>query len=200
MGDVLRRAEAARLSPSVRMAHRLLAFTGMRIGNVVEAEWQEFDLDAEQPVWLIPREKMKMKSRPLDHRIPLCMEIAEELRQWKRVFGGKGFVFPSPSSNRHISRESLEKAYRVTLKLDGRHTPHGWRSSLSTLARDHGFERDVVELALDHVHDNEVARAYDRGERFERRIELFNWWGERLATAGWGAEVIVLPHKRTTTA
>jgi hypothetical protein len=30
-----------------------------------------------------------------------------------------------------------------------------------------------VELALDHAHDNEVARAYDRGERFDDRIKLF---------------------------
>jgi tripartite-type tricarboxylate transporter receptor subunit TctC len=32
----------------------------------------------------------------------------------------------------------------------------GWRSAFSTLARDNGFARDVVELALDHAHDNEV--------------------------------------------
>lgn len=58
--------------------------------------------------------------------------------------------------------------------------PHGWRSSLSTLARDNGIERDVVELALDHVHDNKVTRAYARGERFARRIQLYEWWGETL--------------------
>lgn len=40
LGDVLRRAQMARLSPSVRMAHRLLAFTAARIGNVVTAEWR----------------------------------------------------------------------------------------------------------------------------------------------------------------
>jgi hypothetical protein len=37
LGDVLRRAEVARLSPAVRMAHRLLAFSAARIGNAVEA-------------------------------------------------------------------------------------------------------------------------------------------------------------------
>lgn len=49
------------------------------------------------------------------------------------------------------------------------------------LARDYGFARDVVELVLDHAHDNEVARAYDRGGRFTQRVQLFNWWGEQLA-------------------
>ena len=195
IGNILRNADMARISPSVRMAHRLCAFTAMRIGNIVEAEWKEFYLDDDQPLWIIPREKMKITSRPIDHRIPLSPEIAAELRQWKNIFGGKGYVFPSPAGGKHIGRESMEKVYRVTLGLHGKHSPHGWRSSFSTLARDQGFPRDAVELALDHAHDNEVARAYDRGERFEDRVKLFNWWGKQLAAAQRGATIIPLKTK-----
>ena len=50
-----------------------------------------------------------------------------------------------------------------------------------------------VELALDHAHDNEVARAYDRGERFSQRVELFNWRGEQLTAAQRGGKIIPLP-------
>lgn len=195
LGDILRRADMARISPSVRMAHRLCAFTAARIGNVINAEWNEFDLENDQPVWIIPRAKMKVTSRSVDHRIPLSLEIAAELRQWKNVFGGKGYVFPSPAGGKHIGRESIEKVYRVTLGLDGKHSPHGWRSSFSTLARDNGIARDVVELALDHAHDNEVARAYDRGERFNERVKLFQWWGAQLAAAQRGATIIPLTTK-----
>jgi integrase len=195
LGDVLRRADLARLSPPVRMAHRLCTFTAARIGNVVEAEWREFHLEDEQPVWIIPRAKMKVTGRDLDHRIPLCPEIAAELCQWREVVGQRGYLFPSPSGGDHISRESIEKAYRVTLDLAGRHSPHGWRSAFSTLARDEGFARDVVELALDHAHDNDVARAYDRGERFAQRVELYNWWGEQLAQAQYGHAIITKPWK-----
>ena len=165
----------------------------MRIGNVVNAEWREFQLDDEQPVWIIPRAKMKVATRDTDHRVPLCPEITGELRAWKEVFGARGYVFPSPTGGKHIGRESIEKVYRVTLALDGKHSPHGWRSAFSTLARDNGVARDVVELALDHAHDNEVARAYDRGERFTQRVQLFNWWGEKLSAAQRGAKVIALP-------
>jgi integrase len=80
-----------------------------------------------------------------------------------------------------IANEYLHRTIPVILR--GKHVPHGWRSSLSTLARDQGFAREVVELALDHAHDNEVARAYDRGERFTQRVELYNWWGEQLTAA-----------------
>ena len=72
LGDVLRPAELARLSPAVRMAHRLCAFApGARISNIVAAEWSEFDLDAEAPAWTIPRGKMKARDRAHDHRIIL---------------------------------------------------------------------------------------------------------------------------------
>ncbi|MFL2553236.1 MAG: tyrosine-type recombinase/integrase [Candidatus Rariloculaceae bacterium] len=186
LGDVLRRAEIARLSPSIRIAHRLCAFSAARIENIVTAEWKEFDLTDEQALWIIPRSKMKVRTRFTDHRIPLCSVMATELRHWKKIVGGRGPVFPSPANEKPITREGVEKAYRVTLNLRGKHVPHGWRSAFSTLARDQGFAREVVELALDHAHDNEVARAYDRGERFTQRVELFNWWGEQLAAAQTG--------------
>lgn len=192
LGDILRRAQLARLSPSVHMAHRLCAFTAARIGNVITAEWKEFQLEGNQPVWTIPRQKMKVTNRGLDHRIPLCHQIAEELRRWMTMVGGKGFVFPSPTGGKHIGRESIEKVYRVTLGLAGKHSPHGWRSAFSTLARDHGIAREVVELALDHAHDNEIARAYDRGERFAQRIELYDWWGTQLVDAQRGAKILPL--------
>ena len=195
LGALLRAAEAARLSPSVRAAHRLLAFSATRISNVVQAEWKEFDLDADIPIWVIPRAKMKDHTRIGDHRIPLGPQITAELKQWGKLFGRKGYVFPSPTGNQFISRESLEKAYRVTLNMSGKHAPHGWRSAFSTLARDNGFEQDVVELALDHAHGNEVVRAYDRGERFTQRVGLYKWWGEKLAHAQNGAEVIELQKK-----
>jgi integrase len=192
LGDILRRAQLARLSPAVHLAHRLCAFTASRIGNVIDAEWKEFQLEGDQPVWTIPRAKMKVTNRDIDHRIPLCVEITEELRHWQGMIGKKGYVFPSPAGGKHIGRESIEKVYRVTLNLAGKHSPHGWRSAFSTLARDNGFERDVVELALDHAHDDEVARAYDRGERFSQRVELYKWWGAELAAAQRGARIIPL--------
>jgi integrase len=185
LGDILKRARASGMSRPVYMAHRLVAFTTMRIGNVVEAQWSEFDLDSDVPVWIIPRDQMKKKDKRFpEHRVPLAPEIAAELREWRKVAPKSRFVFPSPKdASRPIGRESVEKAYRETLKLDGRHCPHGWRTSLASQARDNGFDRDVVHLACDREHDSEVALAYDRGERFDQRIELFNWWGRQLSMA-----------------
>jgi integrase len=192
LGDLLRRMELATISPVVRIAHRLVAFTGARIGNVITAEWTEFSLDASQPLWIIPRKKMKMRDRKHDHRVLLGPTIAAELRIWRSVTGGKGYLFPSPTGRPHITHEALEKSLRVTLAMDGLHSVHGFRSSLSTLAKEAGFSRDCVELTLDHVGDSEVVRAYDRGERLVERRRLAQWWDAELSRAQHGPEVIPL--------
>jgi integrase len=192
LGDLLRRFEAAPISPPVRIAHRLIAFTASRIGNAITAEWDEFDLDSDLPSWTVPRRKMKMRDRKHDHRALLGPTIAAELRTWRSVTGGRGFVFPSPTGRATITHEALEKVLRVTLGFADRHSVHGWRASFSTLARDHGFSKEVVELALDHVTDTATVRAYDRGQRLGERKKLAAWWDAELSSAQLGAKVIPL--------
>jgi hypothetical protein len=54
------------------MAHRLLAFTSARPGNAVAAEWDEFDLDAEVPMWIIPanqNENARSRAQPQGHSV-----------------------------------------------------------------------------------------------------------------------------------
>ncbi|MBX7116384.1 MAG: integrase arm-type DNA-binding domain-containing protein [Myxococcaceae bacterium] len=184
LGDLLRKAKAANLSRAVYVAHRLVAFTAARMGNIVSAEWKEFDLDSNPPRWVIPRRKMKMKDRWHDHVVILGPTITAEIREWRATSSGAGYVFPAIQGDAEfISHESIEKAYRVTLGFAKKHSPHGWRAALATLARDNGFDRDAVEMALDHVHDTEIVRAYDRGERLTDRIALALWWDEKLVTA-----------------
>jgi integrase len=192
LGELLRAFEAAPVSPQVRIAHRLVAFTAARIGNAIAAEWKEFDLESDTPMWTLPRVKMKAKDRKHDHRVLLGPTIAADLRTWRAVTGGRGYVFQSPTGRKHITHESIEKALRVTLGYEGRHSVHGWRASFSTLARDHGFSKDVVELALDHVTDSATVRAYDRGERLTERKKLSAWWDAELSTAQHGNKVIPL--------
>lgn len=180
--DVLRRADLAPISPAVRLANRLVAFSAQRIGNVVSATWDQFELDDEIPVWTIPREQMKVRDREGDHRVPLGPTIAGELKGWRDATGGKGFVFPSPSGKReYVGRETIEKLYSEGLNLEGMHSPHAWRTSFSTLARDVGeIDRDVIELLLDHVSDSHVIRTYNRAQRFSKRVQAAAWWDGQL--------------------
>jgi integrase len=183
--DVLRRADVAPISPAVRLANRLVAFTAQRIGNVVTATWDQFDLEGDPPLWTIPRQQMKVRDREGDHRVPLGPTIAAELGAWRDATGGKGYVFPSPSGKReYVGRETIEKLYADGLNLEGVHSPHAWRTSFSTLARDAGeIDRDVIELHLDHVSDSQVIRTYNRAQRFDKRVQAARWWDSQLTAA-----------------
>lgn len=184
LGDLLRRTEFAPIAPQVRLALKLVAYTAVRIGNALTARWDEFDLDAEVPTWTVPREKMKAKRRDYDHKVILAPTIAADMRKWRQITGGQGYVFPAPAGGAHLRHETLEKVYRKTLSMEGKHSVHGWRSSFSTLAKDSGlFTKDAVNMALDHVHDSATARAYDRGDRLEERIKLARWWDSSLTKA-----------------
>lgn len=201
LGKALRDAEAAAISPVVRMASWLLAHTVVRPGELIGAKWSEFHLDAKLPVWVVPRSRMKVKSNEYDHTVPLPRSVVARLKEWQRITGGSGFVFKSDRSKTgHISVEALEKCYRETLKLRNKHVPHGWRAAFSTNANDainnageRQFEADVVEACLDHVSNNKVRAAYDRGKRWNARCELMKWWAGQLQQAVKnGADVVPL--------
>jgi integrase len=197
LGDVLRRAEISNLSSAVRLAHRLIAFTCVRISNATAARWDQFDLDAAVPTWTIDREEMKVKtseSRTHAHRVVLPAQIRADLDRWREVQPKDAqYVFPGNQGRDHLTREAIEKALRVTLELDGKHSPHGWRAAFSTRAReDTDFAKELIDLTLDHVHASETALAYDRGQRLEKRIELMKWWGDALSQAERGCVVVPL--------
>lgn len=197
LGEVLRANELAHISPEVRLCHRLVAFTAVRISNAVAARWEEFDLESKPPIWVIPRAKMKIRGRLHDHKVVLPAALAEELRRWRESQGADKsvHVFPGSQGREHLTRESVEKALHA-MGLKDKHTCHGWRASFSTLAKDHGHDKQVVDLALDHIHDTDVARAYDRGERLNKRTKLAIWWGNQLVQAQRGEAIARMPLRR----
>jgi len=103
--------------------------------------------------------------------------IAAELKAWRETTGGKGFAFPSsPGKHDYVGRATIEKLYADALALEGVHSPHAWRTSFSTLARDVGeIDRDMIELLLHHVSDSQVIWTYNRAQRFAKRVRAANW-------------------------
>jgi integrase len=206
LGQLLRDAERAQISPGVRLCHRLIAFTATRIANATAAKWSEFDLDAAVPIWRLPRDAMKVRrGRAHDHLVVLPAQIAKELKEWRQLQRDvrSPYLFPRQGNQGrgnkerqpYLARESVEKMLH-SLGYKDRHVAHGWRASFSTLAKDSGlFEKDAINLALDHVHDSEVARAYDRGERRAQRVALARWWGEHLVAAERVRKVVPLRRK-----
>jgi integrase len=182
----------------VKRAHLLAAFTAQRIGEIVGAEWSEVDLQSAK--WSIPRERMKIKdSERGPHEVPLPPRLVAMMREWRREDGADAtWICPGHGSETPITREAVEKFYRRTLGLTGKHSPHSWRSVLSTWASDAGEDADAVEAQLDHGDPNKVKAAYNRAKRYDRRADLMAWHEQALVAARDGAEVVKLKHHGRT--
>jgi integrase len=60
-------------------------------------------------------------------------------------------------------------------------TPHGFRASASTLLNESGkWGSDAIERQLAHLEQNDVRRAYARGEHWEERVRMACWWADYL--------------------
>lgn len=157
-------------------AARALEFTiycASRSGEVLGAEWQEFDLEA--GVWTIPAHRMKAARQ---HRVPLSPPaLALAKKMWACRIGD--YVFPGQKLQRPLSNMAMEMQLR-RMKLD-HFTVHGFRSSFRDWAGEATqVPREIAEAALAHVVGDETERAYRRGDALERRRELMNAWSEFL--------------------
>jgi integrase len=182
VGEILRNAERTDVCQGVQRAHLLCTYTAQRIGEVVPAEWSEVDFEA--GTWTIPRARMKCRdARRGPHAVPLPAGLLAQMRTWHRIDQGTGYVCPAPMSGRHITRESVEKFYRKTLRLNGIHSPHSWRSVFSTWSRDAGKDRDAIEKQLDHAIGNEVSQAYNRADLLDIRRGIMTAHEQALIAA-----------------
>jgi len=140
------------------------------------------------------RARMKRKDAQRGpHVVPLPPHLLALLLEWRRTDGDAAiYASPAPHGAGAITREAVEKFYRRTLELTGRHSPHSWRSVFSTWARDAGKDADVIEAQLDHTIGTKQAAAYDRAKRLEIRRELMMWYEGQLLAARDGATVMPL--------
>lgn len=214
IGEILRAARAADPCKGIQRGHVLLAFTAMRVTEVVGATWEEFELDgSDVPIgqtlrlrrdpnagnWIIPRDRMKRKDAQRGpHVVPLPPLLLAQLRAWRDADQRSSpYVCPAPRDpKKHITPEAIEKSYRDALNLGGKHSPHSWRSAFSTVCRDHGKDPDVIEAQLDHVVGSKVASAYDRSKRLELRRNLMRWYEATLVAARDGAAVVNVDEAR----
>ncbi|MGA7323863.1 MAG: integrase arm-type DNA-binding domain-containing protein [Rhodomicrobium sp.] len=160
---------------------RLLALTFVRTGELIAAEWPEFNMD--ERLWLIPAERTK---RRREHLVPLSRQAVAILEELRRLNGSHHYVFPGRNRVKHISQNTLIFAlYRL-----GYHklmTGHGFRTLASTIlneARKPTGERlfhvDVIERQLAHTELNRVRAAYDRSEHLPERATMMQWWADHL--------------------
>ena len=183
--ELLRKIEAYEGTPYTRFALKLMALTFVRTGELIGAQWSEFDLDAAE--WRIPGERMKMGT---PHIVPLSTQAVEVLRCLHEVRGGSGLLFPGerdhekPMSNNTLLYALYRMGYR------GRMTGHGFRGIASTVLHERGFRHDVIELQLAHQERDDVSAAYNHATYLPQRRQMMQAWGDHLDALRKGAKVL----------
>ena len=102
------RNHKAKLNRQTYLAVNFMMLTFVRTGEMIKAEWNEFDLD--NKVWLIPAKRMKMNN---DHLVPLSRQSIEILQELREIHNHPKYVFPSRiSRDNHMSNNTVLMAIK----------------------------------------------------------------------------------------
>ena len=177
--EFFERLHAADIFAGTKLAILFTLLTAARTSETRLATWEEIDLEG--ALWRIPAERMKMST---PHNVPLSSQTVAILKRAARLFGTRGYLFPSPrAASKPMSNNTMLFAlYRAG--YHGRATMHGFRATFSTIANENGFSGDVIEKALAHEQRNQVRAAYHRSEYTEQRSELAQWYGDLMQRYG----------------
>lgn len=169
-------SDVLHMSESVRMVFRFMLATGQRKGEVVGAEWDEFDLASGW--WTIPAEKAK---NGLPHRVPLSPLALKLLTKIEKTTGDTDYLFPSSQGSKPIRDDAISKAVRRNESaLNIAHfTPHDLRRTVASQMASAGISRLVISKILNHV-DSGVTAVYDRHSYDADKRKALNAWARQL--------------------
>jgi len=155
------------------LALEFLILTATRTSEVLNAKWNEFDVD--NGVWTIPAERMKAGKA---HRVPLNTR-AVEIYDYLSKHRVNESLFPSKHHKKeNISNMSLIAIMR-RMPAYSKYVPHGFRSTFRDWAAETtDYSNETVELALAHTIKNKSEAAYRRQDQLDKRMALMSDWGE----------------------
>jgi integrase len=185
--ELLRKIEAYVGHPCTRLAMKLMALTFVRTGELINAKWEEFDLDAAE--WRIPAERMKMRS---PHIVPLSSQSIDALRVLHTITGGRAILFQGERDhNKPMSNNTILAALK-RMGYGGRMTGHGFRGIASTSLHEQGWAHHLIELQLAHIERDNVAAAYNHATYLADRRQMMQAWGDHLDALRTSGRVIQL--------
>ena len=162
-------------------ALELTILTAARTNEIIGARWEEIDGD----VWTIPATRMKAGR---EHRVPLSDQAKALLDALPR--DPIGYLFPGAVEGKAISNMAMLALLKGM--NGGGLTVHGFRSTFSTWAREHGDKRDVVEMSLAHTIKDKTEEAYMRGDLLPARAKLMQAWANYCDRTADTAKVVPL--------
>ena len=171
-------------------AFRLMWLTLCRPSEAIEAEWNEFDIDA--AIWKIPAGRMKKRK---EHVMPLPSQAVEVLRSMHAITGKHAHVFPNRDDRTKPMTAAAMRQALKNLCWAGKYSPHATRTTGSTKLNEMGYRSDWIEKQLAHVEMNAVRRTYNHADYLADRTAMMQHWADFLDGLKQGGKV--LPFKKS---
>lgn len=172
---LLREIQTYRGRHVTRLAMQILALTFVRTGELIGAMWSEIDFDNAR--WLIPAERMKMRS---SHIVPLARQALDSLDELRFITGQSRWLFPGEGlGSNHMSNNTILKALE-RMGYKGLMTGHGFRGLASTVLHEQEYPHDWIELQLAHAKRNTVSAAYNHAQHLSGRAKMMQEWADFL--------------------
>ncbi len=166
----------ASMSELTRLCLKFQLVTAQRKGEIIIAEWSEFDF--KNGWWTIPNEKAKNQ---LSHRVPLSALALQILEQIKAISGESRWLFPSSKGDKSILDTSIDHAlHKNAAKFDiPPFTPHDLRRTAASHMTSMGVPRLTVSKILNHV-ESGITAVYDRHSYDQEKRQALDLWGQKL--------------------
>jgi integrase len=186
---------AARMPYPFGPLYRLLLLSGLRLNELADATWGEFDL--KEGVWTIPAARMKGKNgKARPHIVPLTADILAVLSNLPRFNHGE-YLFSATNGTQPVwvaqrVKKRLDvrmlSTLRALAKLLGddvakvRLEPwvnHDLRRTVRSRLSQLRVDADVAEAILAHVKSG-IRGVYDKYEYFDEKRHALELWATRL--------------------
>lgn len=214
--------DRAGASPVTRLGARFLALTAQRPGMVRALEWEDIQGvdwgqlagEVDHATWIVPANKMKQElqlrtDEAFEHPVPLSKQAVAVLRSARYFSSYSDYVFPSMRSlHKPMSENAIGYLYNRE-GYKGKHVPHGWRSSFSTIMNEQMeralgvdsrilADRLIIDLMLAHIPPGMSASElrYNRAAFLPRRRELAQLWADMIMWNALPVEEIVNSPRR----
>lgn len=203
---LVRASDRAAASPVTRLLSRFMALTAQRPGmprnmlwsEIHEVDWTDPNTPSPHAVWKVPADKVKQELKlrsdeAFEHKVPLAQAAVDVLHVARRLSGRQALCFPGGRDGAKPMSDNAVGYMYNRAGWKGRHVPHGWRSSFSTIMNERVerrfpgadrllIDRLIIDLMLAHrpVGMSESEFKYNRAAYMERRRELAEEWAELI--------------------
>lgn len=187
-------APKANLLPSTEAAIWIALSTCCRIGELMNARWDNVDLKS--GLWLIPAEDSKNGK---SHTVTLSQFATQQFERIKSINSHSEWCYPNTKKSGPVCSKTVTKQLgdrqrqtdqeamsnrsamaQALLLKGGKWTPHDLRRTGATLMTALGVLPEVAERCLNHTEENKIKRTYQRHSYSKEMAEAWNTLGAHL--------------------